>query len=198
MHTKEREYGNKSDLEIVNLWVKKGNSADKPASTHFLIRPDGRILHFIPIDIKAWHGGTGANAGIGIDLEGFVGGTTGEQKTGKGNNFPSVQIQSLKALLSSSEFSNKAVTGHWMWAPERRSDPGLRFKWWEFIPNGQNRVPTELAGPNGEGWNSGGERYVMSHTQIFDSIEKIVKNLSEGGSSFKSLPNYVDLTGYFV
>lgn len=103
-------------------------------SAHFLIRRDGKIVQFVPLDLRAWHAGLSSFQGqgncndysIGIELEGT-------------DNIPYTDRQ-YSALLALSEAimeSYPAITlgrivGHQDIAPKRKTDPGVAFDWTLF------------------------------------------------------------------
>jgi len=97
-------------------------------SAHFLVRRDGRVLQFVPIDRRAWHAGRSAWAGrteandwsIGIELEGL-----------EGDTFEPAQYDALARLLPAIDRVRgiRQVVGHEHVAPGRKIDPGPGFDW---------------------------------------------------------------------
>ncbi|WP_372605458.1 N-acetylmuramoyl-L-alanine amidase [Actibacterium sp.] len=104
--------------------------AKAEVSAHYLIDEAGRVASLVPEKDRAWHAGAGAwgdvadvnSRSIGIELA-----NTGAHP------FPEPQMAALEALL-------RAVMGRWAigperviahsdMAPERKSDPGVRFDW---------------------------------------------------------------------
>ncbi|HDK38331.1 MAG TPA: 1,6-anhydro-N-acetylmuramyl-L-alanine amidase AmpD [Thiolapillus brandeum] len=104
-------------------------------SAHFLIKRDGEILQFVPLDKRAWHAGKSSfqnrdccnDYSVGIELEGT-------------DNIPytDAQYQNLaelsKALLEIFPAMTKnRITGHEHIAPDRKTDPGPAFDWPRYL-----------------------------------------------------------------
>jgi AmpD protein len=97
-------------------------------SAHFLVRRDGTVLQFVPIDQRAWHAGRSSWAGraeandwsIGIELEGL-----------EGDTFEPAQYAALERLLPAIDGVRgiRHVVGHEHVAPGRKIDPGPGFDW---------------------------------------------------------------------
>jgi len=100
-------------------------------SAHFLIRRDGELVQYVPIDRRAWHAGESCYDGrdccndfsIGIELE-------GEDHT----SYETVQYERLAELLDILRGSHQAladakIVGHSDIAPGRKTDPGEAFDW---------------------------------------------------------------------
>ena len=97
-------------------------------SAHFLVRRDGTVLQFVPIDRRAWHAGRSSWAGraeandwsIGIELEGL-----------EGDSFEPAQYDALATLLPAIDRVRavRHVVGHEHVAPGRKIDPGPGFDW---------------------------------------------------------------------
>jgi N-acetyl-anhydromuramoyl-L-alanine amidase len=97
-------------------------------SSHFLIRRDGELVQFVPVERRAWHAGASSWRGrtrcndfsIGIELEG----------TDEGP-FTDAQYARLAALLSAlrRDLPLRDVAGHSDIAPGRKTDPGPGFDW---------------------------------------------------------------------
>jgi len=100
-------------------------------SAHLLVRRDGEIVQFVPLQQRAWHAGASQWQGrqacndysIGIELEGT-------------DTLPyeSIQYRRLAELLAAimaayPGVSEERVVGHSDVAPGRKSDPGLAFDW---------------------------------------------------------------------
>ena len=93
-------------------------------SSHFLIRRDGTLLQFVPVERRAWHAGASAWRGrgrcndfsVGIELEGT------DQTP-----FENAQYERLIPLLAALRLRDLAA--HSDVAPGRKSDPGTRFDW---------------------------------------------------------------------
>lgn len=103
-------------------------------SSHLLIRRDGELVQYVPLDKRAWHAGLSSYQGrercndfsIGIELEG-----TDEEP------YEAVQYQVLAecvaALLRAyPQLDRERIAGHSDIAPGRKSDPGPYFDWPHF------------------------------------------------------------------
>jgi AmpD protein len=97
-------------------------------SSHFLVRRDGEVVRFVPVERRAWHAGVSAWRGrsrcndfsVGIELEGT-----------DAARFEDAQYASLVELLAElrSRFPLRAIAGHSEVAPGRKTDPGAGFDW---------------------------------------------------------------------
>jgi AmpD protein len=97
-------------------------------SAHFLVRRDGSVLQFVPVERRAWHAGASAWRGrercndfsIGIELEGSE-----EQP------FEDAQYGAVAALIKSlqKKLPLRDVAAHSEVAPGRKTDPGALFDW---------------------------------------------------------------------
>jgi AmpD protein len=104
--------------EIISLQV----------SAHFLVRRDGELLQFVPVQRRAWHAGASSWRGrercndfsIGIELEG-----TDEAP------FEDRQYDELASLVRSLRLALplRDIAAHSDIAPGRKTDPGTRFDW---------------------------------------------------------------------
>ncbi|WP_330220641.1 N-acetylmuramoyl-L-alanine amidase [Palleronia pelagia] len=99
-------------------------------SAHYLVGPDGRVIHMVQEDQRAWHAGAGAwgpvrdvnSRSIGIELSND--GTS---------PFAAAQMDALERLLpgilARHGIPPARVIGHSDMAPGRKVDPGPRFDW---------------------------------------------------------------------
>ena len=97
-------------------------------SAHFLVRRDGSVVQFVPVERRAWHAGASAWRGrercndfsIGIELEGSE-----EQP------FEDAQYRALISLIRSLQktLPLRDVAAHSEVAPGRKTDPGAHFDW---------------------------------------------------------------------
>jgi AmpD protein len=100
-------------------------------SAHLLIRRDGEVTQFVPLDWRAWHAGQSSFRGregcndfsIGVELEG-----TDDRP------FAEPQYAALDALTRRIRTHFPAITperivGHCDIAPGRKTDPGPCFDW---------------------------------------------------------------------
>lgn len=100
-------------------------------SSHALIRRNGEIVQFVPMQERAWHAGRSQFQGrqecndfsIGIELEGT-------------DDFPyeTLQYQQLALAIQGlrevyPKLSNARLVGHCDIAPGRKTDPGKAFDW---------------------------------------------------------------------
>ena len=93
-------------------------------SAHFLIRRDGELVQFVPIEGRAWHAGVSSWRGrercndfsVGIELEGI-----------DHAPFEPAQYAVLIGLLR--KLSLREIAAHSDVAPGRKSDPGAHFDW---------------------------------------------------------------------
>jgi N-acetyl-anhydromuramoyl-L-alanine amidase len=108
--------------------------ADVRVSAHFLIRRDGELVQYVPVNNRAWHAGESSHAGrtccndfsIGIELE-------GEDSTPYENaqyDCLARLLRTLRATIDS--LAHADVVGHSDIAPGRKTDPGEAFDWQEL------------------------------------------------------------------
>jgi N-acetyl-anhydromuramoyl-L-alanine amidase len=108
--------------EIVSLEV----------SSHFLVRRDGELVQFVPVQERAWHAGASSWRGrarcndfsLGVELEGS------EEEA-----FAPVQYSTLVALTRALRASLplRDIAAHSEVAPGRKTDPGAYFDWARFL-----------------------------------------------------------------
>jgi N-acetyl-anhydromuramoyl-L-alanine amidase len=97
-------------------------------SSHFLVRRDGEVVQFVPVERRAWHAGASSWRGrsrcndfsIGIELEGT-----------EEDVFTEAQYRALAVLLKDlrKKFPIRDVATHSEVAPGRKTDPGAHFDW---------------------------------------------------------------------
>lgn len=129
--------------EVIELFQNRLDPAAHPyfaaldglrVSSHLLIRRDGSLLQFVPLERRAWHAGVSRFRGrercndfsVGVELEG-----TDDMA------YETVQYQRLAqvtALLMARypAISEARITGHADVAPGRKTDPGAAFDWPRF------------------------------------------------------------------
>lgn len=104
-------------------------------STHLLIRRDGRLIQYVPLDLRAWHAGRSCFEGrngcndfsIGIELE-------GDDRS----PFEPAQYQTLVRATRTIMTHYPAIKpgrirGHSEIAPGRKTDPGPYFDWTGYL-----------------------------------------------------------------
>jgi N-acetyl-anhydromuramoyl-L-alanine amidase len=101
---------------------------DLHVSSHFLVRRDGELVQFVPVERRAWHAGVSAWRGrsrcndfsVGIELEGT-----------DAHPFEDAQYGALAELVSElrTRLPLRAIAGHSDIAPGRKTDPGAGFDW---------------------------------------------------------------------
>jgi len=100
-------------------------------SSHFLIRRDGELVQYVPLNKRAWHAGVSCyetrdccnDFSIGIELE-------GEDET----PYTEIQYQVLAKLIrillnTYPALNEQTIAGHSDIAPGRKTDPGDAFDW---------------------------------------------------------------------
>lgn len=100
-------------------------------SAHILIRRDGEVVQFVPLNRRAWHAGESCfqdrkrcnDFSIGIELEGT--------DTIPYTEAQYAQLADLLACLMRNfpAISRERITGHSDIAPQRKTDPGPAFEW---------------------------------------------------------------------
>jgi N-acetyl-anhydromuramoyl-L-alanine amidase len=102
--------------------------ADLRVSSHFVIRRDGELVQFVPVERRAWHAGASTWRGrgrcndfsIGVELEGVEDGV-----------FTAAQYGRLARLIAPlrSRWPLRDIAAHSDIAPGRKTDPGAQFDW---------------------------------------------------------------------
>jgi AmpD protein len=97
-------------------------------SSHFLVRRDGELVQFVPVERRAWHAGASSWRGrsrcndfsVGVELEGS-----------EDDLFTDPQYSALASLLKQlrTTLPLRDVAAHSDVAPGRKTDPGARFDW---------------------------------------------------------------------
>lgn len=100
-------------------------------SSHILVRRDGEIVQYVPLNKRAWHAGVSKfnereccnDFSIGIELE-------GDDET----PYTDIQYHVLSTLIKSlsneyPHLNKQTVAGHCDIAPGRKTDPGKAFDW---------------------------------------------------------------------
>jgi len=97
-------------------------------SAHFVVRRDGGLIQFVPVQRRAWHAGASRWRGrarcndfsVGVELEGT------ERRC-----FDDAQYAQLASLVRALcvALPVREIAAHSDIAPGRKSDPGARFDW---------------------------------------------------------------------
>jgi N-acetyl-anhydromuramoyl-L-alanine amidase len=97
-------------------------------SSHFLVRRDGELLQFVPLQLRAWHAGASRwrarercnDFSVGVELEGAEGGA-----------FAPAQYARLRELVHALQgaLPLRHIAAHSDVAPGRKADPGAGFDW---------------------------------------------------------------------
>ncbi len=103
-------------------------------SAHLLIRRDGELIQFVPLERRAWHAGVSCFQGqtccndfsIGIELEGS-----------DNTKFTDIQYATLVEATHSIQslypaINKEHIVGHSDIAPGRKTDPGSHFYWSKY------------------------------------------------------------------
>ena len=120
-------------------------------STHLLIRRDGELVQFVPLNRRAWHAGQSSFRGrsccndfsIGIEMEGA-----------DDVAYTSAQYDALSKLAaalgrSMPSLAGGTIVGHCDIASGRKTDPGPAFDWQRFrhlLAQVEGRPAASLAG----------------------------------------------------
>ena len=101
-------------------------------SSHFLVPRDGALVQFVPVAKRAWHAGVSSWRGrercndfsVGIELEGT-----------DDSAFEAVQYARLRELVHALRCALplRDIAAHSDIAPGRKTDPGARFDWEQFL-----------------------------------------------------------------
>jgi AmpD protein len=97
-------------------------------SAHFLLRRDGALLQFVPLELRAWHAGLSRWRGrercndfsIGVELEGSDAAAFADPQYAR----LAILVRALRTVLPLRE-----IAAHSDIAPGRKSDPGRVFDW---------------------------------------------------------------------
>ena len=104
-------------------------------STHLLIRRDGELVQYVPLDLRAWHAGNSCFRGrercndysIGIELEG------GDDIAYTDAQYRVLQKVTLEIMEQYRAITPERITGHSDIAPGRKTDPGPAFDWPRYL-----------------------------------------------------------------
>lgn len=121
----EQLFANRLDLAAHPSFASLAGSR---VSAHFLVRRDGELVQFVPLQRRAWHAGASRWRGrercndfsVGIELEGVDDAA-----------FAPAQDRRLAELLAAlaARLPLRAIAGHSDIAPGRKRDPGVGLDW---------------------------------------------------------------------
>ena len=100
-------------------------------SAHLLIRRDGELVQFVPLDRRAWHAGASCFLGqekcndysIGIELEGS------DHQPYTDAQYDTLVTVTRQIMARYPGIGLQRIAGHSDIAPERKTDPGPHFDW---------------------------------------------------------------------
>ena len=105
--------------------------AELKVSSHLLIRRDGELVQYVPLQKRAWHAGASCfnerescnDFSVGIELE-------GEDDTAYTDAQYLALAPLLKGLIETyPSLNEQTIVGHCDIAPGRKTDPGEAFDW---------------------------------------------------------------------
>jgi AmpD protein len=103
-------------------------------SSHLLIRRDGELIQYVPLNRRAWHAGASCFHGrtccndfsIGVELEG----TDNEPYTDE--QYATLAHTTREIMAYYPAITPERITGHSDIAPARKTDPGTSFDWHRY------------------------------------------------------------------
>ena len=104
-------------------------------SCHLLIRRDGQMIQYVPLNRRAWHAGESRFCGregcndfsIGIELEGA------DDQPFTDAQYTAL-IQATRQIVGLfPAICRSRITSHAAIAPERKTDPGPHFDWQRYL-----------------------------------------------------------------
>jgi AmpD protein len=111
-------------------------------SSHLLIRRDGQLIQYVPLNQRAWHAGASNYCGreqcndfsIGIELEGA------DDQPFTDAQYHSL-IQATDAIMKLyPAIDQDRITSHAAIAPGRKTDPGPLFEWSKYLNSLHNSL----------------------------------------------------------
>jgi N-acetylmuramoyl-L-alanine amidase len=121
-------------------------------SSHYVVDEDGAILRLVPEERRAWHAGvsywrghTGLNGrSIGIEIV-----NPGHEWGYR--DFPALQMAAVcdlcLGIVARHPIPARNVVGHSDVAPDRKDDPGERFRWEDLAREGVGLWPAGVSDP---------------------------------------------------
>ncbi len=109
--------------------------AERQVSSHLLIRRDGELLQYVPLQRRAWHAGASCFEGreccndfsIGIELEGD------DTTPYTDNQYATLTKTTSEIIKLFPAITPDRITGHSDIAPGRKTDPGPAFDWRYYL-----------------------------------------------------------------
>ena len=100
-------------------------------SAHLLVRRDGELVQYVPLERRAWHAGPSSFQGrdrcndfsIGIELEGTDEGLFTDAQ------YLSLAAATREVMMRFPGVTPERIAGHSEIAPGRKTDPGPGFDW---------------------------------------------------------------------
>jgi AmpD protein len=100
-------------------------------SAHLLIRRDGELIQYVPLEQRAWHAGVSSfcnreccnDFSIGIELEGT------DDKPYTEAQYATLARATREIMRRYPAITKDRITGHADIAPQRKTDPGPAFDW---------------------------------------------------------------------
>lgn len=116
-------------------------------SAHLLIRRCGKVLQFVPFNLRAWHAGVSSFQGqsvcndfsIGIELEGS------DNIPYTGAQYKQLGLITQLLMKSYPAMTTDRIVGHQTIAPDRKTDPGPAFNWDYFFKLLEKEVTHEVS-----------------------------------------------------
>lgn len=104
-------------------------------SAHLLIRRDGTLIQYVPLDLRAWHAGRSRFRGrencndfsIGLELEGS------DDRPFEDAQYATLAKTSREIMQRYPAIAGDRITGHSDIAPGRKTDPGPCFDWQRLL-----------------------------------------------------------------
>jgi len=108
-----------------------GSIAGLRVSAHLLIRGDGELVQYVPLDRRAWHAGASSFRGrpncndfsVGIELEGT------EDRPFSDAQYVVLAHTTRQIMARYPALTPERIAGHSEIAPGRKTDPGPCFDW---------------------------------------------------------------------
>jgi N-acetylmuramoyl-L-alanine amidase len=119
---------------------------DARVSSHYVVDEDGEVIRLVPEERRAWHAGVSYWRGhntlndrsIGIEIV-----NPGHEWGYR--DFPALQMAAVcdlcLSVLSRQRIPARNVVGHSDVAPDRKTDPGEKFRWDDLARNGVGICP---------------------------------------------------------